>query len=599
MTAAARASAQGLAVGATVGPFTLTAPAWRHGIADCYRATGPSGAALLYVIRPDIAANPAVREAIGRRAAHLAAIAEHRQLVHTLGAGDVPGALFVATADAEGNTLRDVLQRKQQAAPGGVGPRGAANLVSAAAAALVAAGLPHGALTADSLIVGRTGSVKLADVALGHATAIAVTAKLAQPNGALAPEILAGGAPSPEADVFALGALLYQALVGRALERGGPRPSEVVPGLTAQVDELVARACHRDPSRRFGSVALFREIIVEALTAGGAVEDGANTSGVISAVVAMPTSSPGAPTGPQVAPIAPPVTSGAGAGSARVAAAERALAGAMADPTENWLVARGKFDYGPYSLAAIVDQIKRGEVVAGNIIIDKDTGARVDAGVHPLLAPLVDAARQQRDDARRAQAEVAHQGREKRRGAALFAVIGLGVAAVAVVAWFIVKSTRSADSTKVAGISGVEGASIDVAISAPKVPEKKARTGGGRSGGGGGGQAAGGGDYDDDDETLSLDMSNPGLGSEQLSTTAIYNVYSKKGGALVSCVSKNGGGAAHIAFTIDGPTGKVTTVKVNGQKAGGLQGCIAGVLRGLSFPTVDGPRTRAEFDIGG
>ncbi len=595
MTAAARASTQGMAMGAAVGPFTLTAPAWRHAIADVYRATGPSGPALLYVIRADVAMNPAVREAIGRRAAHLAALGEHRQLVHTLGAGDIPGVLFLATADAEGNTLRDVLARKQQAAPGGVGPRGAANLVSAAAGALMAAGLPHGALTADALVIGRSGSVKVADVALGHATAIAAAAKLIQPNGAIAPEVLAGGPPSAEADVFALGALLYQALVGTPLERGGPRPSDVVPGLTAQVDELVARACHRDPARRFGSVALFREIVVEALAAGGAVEEpqgAAGSSGVMSAVTAIP----GPPSGAQPALVA----GGTGVGSARVAAAERALAGALADPTENWLVARGKFDYGPYSLATIVDQIKRGELVAGNIIIDKDTGARVDAGAHPLLAPLVDASRQARDDARRAQAEVAHQGREKRRGAALFAVIGLGVAAVAVVAWFIVKSTRSADSTKVAGISGVEGASLDVAISAPKVPAKKPRTGGGGSRTGGGATAGAGGDYDDDDdEVLALDMSNPNLGSEQLSTSAIYGVYSKKGGALVSCVSKNGGGAAHISFTIDGPTGKVTTVKVNGQKSGGLQGCIAGVLRGLSFPTVDGPRTRAEFDIGG
>jgi hypothetical protein len=94
-------------------------------------------------------------------------------------------------------------------------------------------------------------------------------------------------------------------------------------------------------------------------------------------------------------------------------------------------------------------------------------------------------------------------------------------------------------------------------------------------------------------------MSQPGLGSEQLSMTALYNVYSKKAGALAGCVSRNGGGSAHIGFIVDGPTGKVTSVKVNGSKTGGLASCIGGVMRSLSFPTVDGPRTRAEFDIGG
>jgi hypothetical protein len=381
MTAAARATGgAGLAVGATLGSFTLTAPLWRLPVADGYRATGPDGPAVMLVIHPAAAASRPVIDAIGSRAAHLSRAAEHKHLARTLGAGQIGEHLFVVCADVDGSTMRDVLARKQQTAAGGVGPRGAANLVSAAALAIGTAGISHGTLTSSSLVIARNGGVKLVDAALGAATAIAMAARLIPSNDSIAPEILAGGAPSEASDVYGLGALLYEALVGRPLERGGPRPSEVVPGLTAQVDEIVARACHRDPDRRFGSAAVLRELVVDALAAGGATDEAAPIS-VVAQIPSASMMAAAAPSGRMavatpVEATASPATSGVrpalGAGGARVAAAERALAGPMADPTENWLVARGKFDYGPYTLASIVDQIKRGDIVAGNIIIDKD-----------------------------------------------------------------------------------------------------------------------------------------------------------------------------------------------------------------------------------
>jgi hypothetical protein len=42
----------------------------------------------------------------------------------------------------------------------------------------------------------------------------------------------------------------------------------------------------------------------------------------------------------------------------------------------------------------------------------------------------------------------------------------------------------------------------------------------------------------------------------------------------------------------------VKGVKVNGQSSGGLHGCIWRVMSKMQFPKINGPRTRAEFDIG-
>ena len=49
MSAAARANGgAGLAAGATIGSFTLTAPLWRLPVADAFRATGPDAVAFLH-----------------------------------------------------------------------------------------------------------------------------------------------------------------------------------------------------------------------------------------------------------------------------------------------------------------------------------------------------------------------------------------------------------------------------------------------------------------------------------------------------------------------------------------------------------------------
>jgi hypothetical protein len=48
---------------------------------------------------------------------------------------------------------------------------------------------------------------------------------------------------------------------------------------------------------------------------------------------------------------------------------------------------------------------------------------------------------------------------------------------------------------------------------------------------------------------------------------------------------------------IDGPSGRVNFVKVNGQASGPLYNCVSRTMRAMAFPTIHGPRTRAEFDI--
>ncbi|MBX3162378.1 MAG: hypothetical protein KF773_40815 [Deltaproteobacteria bacterium] len=587
-------SAVQLRPGFQLGDYRLREPLTQLRVADAYKADGPAGPATVYVVHARIAAHTGVRDQIiaGTRAA--AALPEHKHLVRTLAAGLTGDILWLATEEVEGSFVRDLLAKKRQSGSAGLGTRATGNLIAGVAQAL--ADVHHGALDGESVVVSRTGRIRVIDLALGPGTVAAIVAGLLPSQSSIAPEILAGAPPSGPGDVYSIGALLYEGLVGTPLERGGPRPSEVVHGVNTQIDEVVARACHRDPTKRFGRADVLGEVVSEALNKGGAMQTQA---------VPLLDSAPGLEQQVSLAAaIATPAPDGP-AGSGNVAGGsgwtiDRALALALADTTEKWLISKGRLDYGPFSLADVVAQIEKGDIVAGHIIMDKDTGARVDVGAHPLLAPMIEASRQRRDDQRRAQAEVAVQKREKKRGVVLYASIGAGVLGLAALVYFVVlPALREDEKKEVKQVSALEGASLQVKLSEPKRPPPAAkRPGGGRPGGGRPGATNPGarpppGGWKNDD-TQSLDLSDDtDDGPESLSMGAVYGVYSRYGGQFASCLG--GGGSTNIFIAIS-PAGTVTAVKIDGQTSGPRYNCLSGVLRSMRFPQAKG-RTRVEFDI--
>jgi hypothetical protein len=575
-----------LQAGVQLGDYILGQPLWPLRIADAYRANGPNGAATLYVMHAPIAANPDVRNAIvaGTRAA--AALPEHKHLVHTIAAGLTGDILWIATEEIDGSLAREMLIKKKQAGTAGFGVRGTANMMSGVSAAL--SEVTHGALCAESIVVNRNGRVRIVDLALGPGTLAAMKAGLIPMTNNVAPEVQQSGTPSLAGDVYAVGALMYEVLVGIPLERGGPRPSEKVQGASTKVDEILAKSCHPNPDKRYGHVDVQAEAITEALGGAG------GPTAARPAVAAPPDSSPATSLAMSISGAAAAAADAGSSGSVASgnAVIDRALQAALADSTEKFLISKGRLDYGPFSLADVVKQIEKGDIVAGNIIMDKDTGSRGDVAEHELLGPVVDAARQRMDDQRRAHAEVKVQSAEKKRGAMLYGLIGLGVVGAVIAVYFVINAVRSDDKAKaVAGIAKVEGAELKVTISLPKVPPAKKRTGGSHSSGG----TSGGGRYD---ENMTLDLSDDSDETETLSMDKVYAVYSSYGGPLASCLGSNGTRSANIGIIIDGPSGRVKGVRVNGSSSGGLHQCIWKVMQRMQFPKINGPRTRAEFDIG-
>jgi hypothetical protein len=576
---AARPAAR-LAPGFQLGEYRITLPLWPLRIADAYRAEGPQGPATLYVVHARIAQHPGVRDQIISGTRTAAALAEHRHLVHTRAAGLTGDLLWIATDEIEGSLVRDLMLKKRQAGGAGLGARATGNLISGVAAALGES--VHGALASESVVVSRTGRVRVIDLALGPGTLAAMTAGLVAIPSSLAPESAAGAPPSAASDVYAIGALLYEALVGKPLERGGQRPSEVVEGVNSQIDDVVARACHRDPDKRFGRAEVVGEVVAEALNKGGAIQTSA-----------VPTIATAPSLGDHQVSLASEIAAQGPAGSSSAAPTlDRALAAAVADTTEKWLISRNRMDYGPFSLADVIAQIERGEVIAGNVIQDKDSGERTDVAEHSLLGPIVDATRQKHDDQRRAQAEVKEQSRDKKRGVMLYALIGVGVLGAAAAVALIIRSVQRDDGgQKVAAVSPLGGASLKVKVSAPKTPPATHRKAGARR------TATPGAAPTNASENLTLDLSDDSDETQTLEMGAVYGVYSRYGAKLGGCLQSTGEGAANIGIIIDGPSGRVTWVKINDKQAGPLYSCLSGVLRGMQFPRINGPRTRAEFDI--
>ncbi|HLU66903.1 MAG TPA: hypothetical protein VKZ63_11545, partial [Kofleriaceae bacterium] len=271
-----------------------------------------------------------------------------------------------------------------------------------------------------------------------------------------------------------------------------------------------------------------------------------------------------------------------------------ALTAALADTEERWLISKGKLDYGPFTLAQIAEQVQTDQILPGHVIIDKDTGSRTKVEDHPLLGDLVDAAKERRDEMRRAQAEVQHAATEKRRGAALYVFITVGVLALGGGAYLLVDKLSADDDKKSGAIETLEGGSLQAKISFPTKAERQRRARARRGGRGGAGGVAGGWD-----DTLDLDMSADGSddgGSERLSDSDVNPVIQRHGGGLGRCLTSTGTHNANIEFIVK-PSGKVSHVRVNGQTGSPVANCVRGVMTRMQFPTFNGVRSKHYFDM--
>ncbi|HEY4393293.1 MAG TPA: protein kinase [Polyangia bacterium] len=573
--------------GAVVGSrFRLDALLSQDSVSQTYRATdanrrGPAAVRIISL------------RALGPIAAQLVTDVEnasalvHKNLIEVLTAGREADYFYVATELLDGQTLRDFIDNKRHEGRN-VSFKGACNLITHVANGLERAAtlMPHGGLNPAAIWVNKAGRVKVTD--LGLARTIPALARRGAPSGApdhvyCAPEVLAGATPTSASDVYSLGIMLYEVVTGRLPATPFVPATQAAADIPPIVDSILAAAFSREPEGRFTSPMELRDALASALAGGGAAP---------SAPAPQPVGAPRVAAAQQAveAPAAPPPRSSLGR-SFNVA---EAAGGAIDEAQERWLIQKDKLDFGPFSLTQIRAQISRGEILGEHLIVDSDTGARQKVKDFRPLSEFTKTSERHREQNRRAAAEQKMESADKKKRAAtlLFSTIFLLVAAGGV--GLFVLTRKADDGTKLASRS--EDAEVDAFLKDVKLNFQKAHVAK-RGSGHHTGNSKDDAEFNNDSNFGDASKFSAG-GDETLDDGVIEETMLHHYRGLVPCLMaerKHNPGLTEMSldFVVRG-TGKVSAVKVNGQK-GAFASCVLG--RMPTFPKFNGSKTIASWSM--
>ncbi|WP_295625668.1 PASTA domain-containing protein [uncultured Corynebacterium sp.] len=262
------------------GRYRIGALIARGGMSSVHRATdlrlGRDVAAK--VMDPRFVDDESFRVRFEREARAVARMTDE-SLVNVYDQGaDAAGHVFLIMEFIDGGTLRELLRER-----GPMPPHAAAAVLGPVLRALSLAherSMVHRDIKPENVLISDSGKVKLADFGLVRAAAdstVTSNSVIVGTVGYLSPEQVTGAEITPASDVYSTGILLYELLTGStpfsgdtslavALQRLNadvPPPSEIIDGVPPEFDELVARACAREPGDRFPSAIEFAEELAE------------------------------------------------------------------------------------------------------------------------------------------------------------------------------------------------------------------------------------------------------------------------------------------------------------------------------------------------
>lgn len=233
------------------------------------------------VLKPEYAADDAFIQRL-LSGSLAAAKLRHPNILQVLDVWKERGTVLVATEWVRATTLRDRLKRTSLFPPA-VG----ADIATGVAAALHylhESDFIHGALSPETIQVSHDGHVRLTDIGLGSAIAVASRVQMAflgELAPYLAPERAGGGAPTASADQYAVGCVLYEMIAGRPAFSGEnplavavrhvqdepPAPRAKNPNVPQALDALVLRTLQKATTARYESTSKLLEELQRIRTA--------------------------------------------------------------------------------------------------------------------------------------------------------------------------------------------------------------------------------------------------------------------------------------------------------------------------------------------
>jgi eukaryotic-like serine/threonine-protein kinase len=218
------------------------------------------------------------------REARTAARLAHPNVVQVFDAGE-DGVPYIVMELVEGENLAEILKRRRR-----LPWQEAVDLARQACAALAHAhehGIVHRDVKPQNLLVRDDGTLKITDFGIARAaeeTRLTQAGTILGTAAYLSPEQAAGEEVTLAADLYSLGAVLYEVIGGRPpyeldsfaelaqKQKRGPAPlAEIVPGIPRHVEDAVMRCLARNPEYRPRSAeALADELAPHSRTAATA-----------------------------------------------------------------------------------------------------------------------------------------------------------------------------------------------------------------------------------------------------------------------------------------------------------------------------------------
>jgi formylglycine-generating enzyme required for sulfatase activity/predicted Ser/Thr protein kinase/predicted esterase len=262
-------------VGTTLLHYRIEARLGQGGMGTVYRARDLALERIVAIKVLDVS-DPSARSRLVHEARAASAL-NHPNIVTIHGVEQDGDVAFIVMEHVEGLPLDTAIPAGGLPAPQAI--RYALEMADAVAAAH-AAGIVHRDIKPGNVMITSAGRVKVLDFGIARraalsddATRAATAAGFAPPGaivgtpGYMAPEQIAGEPGDPAADVFAMGAVLFQMLTGRApfdgtstwtvmeatMHREAPDVGRLRPGTPPRLVSLIARALAKSPTERFAS----------------------------------------------------------------------------------------------------------------------------------------------------------------------------------------------------------------------------------------------------------------------------------------------------------------------------------------------------------
>ena len=241
---------------------------------------------------PDSVRDPR-RTAMFLSEARIAALLAHPNVVRAFAFGELGDELFLAMEYVEGQTLSRVLAAPAHAASG-LDPRVAAHVLADVCEGLHAAhelrdegghclNVVHRDVSPHNVMIAYEGHVKILDFGVAKFDAARNQTRTGEVKGKMAymsPEQALGEPLDRRSDLFGIGAVLFECIVGRPMWGSGtdlevmrklaleqpPRLDEARPDVAPALAALHARLIARDPSKRPASARLVADELRAAST---------------------------------------------------------------------------------------------------------------------------------------------------------------------------------------------------------------------------------------------------------------------------------------------------------------------------------------------